>query len=267
MKTHPPAQVLSSSLEAIAKSTADRDASMKTLKAGVDVVASTGGGKQGKVTEYTSFRAHILMRKPNDLHFIGLVPVVGTKMLDMVTNGKNFTVVIPPKNRVVTGSNSVTTPSENPLENLRPSVFSDALTIRGAASDELVSLVSDSHIYQPDRSKKYFIDEPEYDFGIYRSVPGSTELKTQRVIHIGRATMLPYQQDTYDEKGQLVTVTNYDDYKLFGETTFPSRITIRRPLDGLRLVLTVTELAVNQELEDDQFQNPYPSTYQVRKLP
>ncbi|HEY0200513.1 MAG TPA: hypothetical protein VGC24_02350, partial [Burkholderiaceae bacterium] len=158
-------------------------------------------------------------------------------------------------------------PSANPLENLRPSVFTDSLIIRSAAPGELVSLVSDERIYQPDPTRKYVVDEPEYDLGIYRAVPGSNELKSQRVIHIGRSSLLPYQQDVYNEKGQLVTVANYDDYKLFGETTFPSRITIRRPLDQLSLVLTITKLAVNQKLDDDQFQNPYPQTYQIQRLP
>ncbi len=112
------------------------------------------------------------------------------------------------------------------------------------------------------------VDEPEYDIGIYRTVANSTELKTRRVIHVGRATLLPYQQDIYDEKGQLVTVAMYDNYKMFGQTTFPSRITIQRPLDQLSLTLTITQLAVNQELDDDQFAVPkIPSTYQTQRLP
>jgi outer membrane lipoprotein-sorting protein len=285
MKTHPPPQVLSSTLDAIVKSTADRDNSITSLNASVDVVASVGGGKQGKVTEYTPFSAYILLRKPNDLRFIGLLPAIHTRMFDMATDGKTFTVVMPPLSRAVTGTNAAPpTPAPAPapetaagastaidvktiLLNLRPSVFIDALTIHSASHDELVSVVSDDRIYQPEPTKKYVVDEPEYDLGIYRGVPGSTELKTQRVIHIGRSTLLPYQQDIYDEKGQLVTVATYDDYKLYGETTFPSKITIRRPIDGLRLVLTVTKLSVNQQLEDEQFAITYDKNYQVQHLP
>jgi outer membrane lipoprotein-sorting protein len=284
MKAHPPTQVLSSTLDAIVKSTAERDNSIKSLSASVDVVAAVGGGKQGKITEYTPFSAYILLRKPNDLRFIGLVPAIHTTMFDMATDGKTFTVVMPPLSKAVTGTNAIPPPApltaaasasavappidvKNVLLNLRPSVFTDALTIHSATVDELVSLVSDDRIYQPDPTKKYVVDEPEYDLGIYHSVPGSTELKTQRVIHIGRSTLLPYQQDIYDEKGQLVTVTNYDDYKLYGETTFPSKITIRRPLDGLSLVLTITKLSVNQQLEDETFHTTPPEKYQIQKLP
>ena len=268
MQTHPPSQVLSSSLDTLVKSTTQRYDAIHTLNAKVEVTTSTGGGKQGKVIEYASFSAYILLRKPDDLHFIGFLPVVGSKMLDMVTDGRTFTIVIPPKNRAVTGSNSISTPSSNPLENLRPSVFTDSLLIRSAAPDELVSLTSDDRIYQPDPTRKYMLDEPEYDIGIYRTVANSTELKTQRVIHVGRATLLPYQQDIYDATGRLVTVAMYDDYKMFGQTAFPSRITIQRPLDQLSLTLTITQLAVNQDLEDDQFETPrIPSNYQTQRLP
>ncbi len=268
IQTHPPAQVLSSSLESLVRSTTDRYNGIRTLSARVDVSASTGGGKEGQVVEYASFSAYILLRKPGDLHFIGFLPVIGSKMIDMVTDGNTFTMVIPPRNRAITGTNVLATPSSNPLENLRPNIFSDALLIQSALPEELVSLTSDDRVYQPDPTRKYVVDEPEYDVGIYKSVANSTELKTQRVIHIGRATLLPYQQDTYDAKGRLVTVTTYDNYKLFGQTTFPSRITIQRPLDQLRLTLSISQLAVNQALENDQFATPkIPATYQVQHLP
>ena len=132
MKTHPPQQVLTSSLDQVIKSTADRYNSIKTLKASVEMQASTGGGKQGKVVDYTSFNGYILIRQPNDFHFLGLLPAIHTRMIDMVTNGETFTLVIPPKSRAITGSNTVTTPSKNPLENLRPDMFTDSLLIQSA---------------------------------------------------------------------------------------------------------------------------------------
>jgi len=268
MKTHAPEQVLTSSLDQIVKSTTDRYDSIKTLKASVVMQASTGGGKEGKVVDYTSFNGYILIRQPNDFHFLGLLPAVHTRMVDMVSNGQTFTLAIPPKSRAIIGSNAVTTPSSNPLENLRPAMFVDSLLIRSAKPDELVSLVSDERIYQPDSSKKSLLDEPVYELGIFQHVTDSQELKAQRVIHIGRSTLKPFQQDMYDERGQLVTVANYEEYKLFGDTTFPSKITIRRPLDQITLHITITELSVNQPLEDDQFVAPrIPASYQVQHLP
>lgn len=267
MKTQPPPQVLSSTLAQLVEATTHRYDSIQTLVATVYIVASTGGGQQGKVVTYTSFPGHILLRKPEDLRVLLLVPVAHVTALDMATDGKTFTLVIPSKNRAITGSNEVTTPSKNPLENLRPQVFTDSMLIRSAGPGEEVSMVSDSHVYQPDPSKKLLIDEPEYDLGIYRHGDTPGELKTLRVIHVGRATLLPFQQDIYDNTGRLVTVAKYEKYQMFGTTQFPSIITIQRPLDQLELKVTISKLTVNETLENDQFQVTIPPNAQVQHLP
>ena len=267
MQTHPPSQVLTASLEELVKGTADRFEHIQTLNASIDIAVSTGGGKEGKVTDYSAFPGYLLLRKPGDLRVLLFTPVGHIQAIDMVTDGKIFTVHIPPRNRAITGSNDLATPSTNPLENLRPAVFFDSLLIRGAASDQLVSRTSDERIYQPDITRKYVVDEPEYDLGIFRQVSGSPELKAQRVVHVGRSTLMPYQQDIYDDQGRLATVAMYEEYQKFGDELFPSVITIQRPLDQLRLKLTIKKLTANQKLEDEQFQLSLPANTQIQHLP
>lgn len=267
MKTHPPAQILDASLDQLVRSTTQRFEHVTSLKASISISVSKGGGKEGTVTDYAAFPGYLLLRKPGDLRVLLFTPIGHVQAVDMVTDGKTFTMHIPPRNKAITGSNAVSTPSSNSLENLRPAVFFDSFLIRSAKADELVSVTSDDRIYQPDPTKKYVEDEPEYDLGIFRQVSGSQELKVQRVVHIGRATLLPYQQDTYDEKGQLVTVANYENYQKFGDELFPSVITINRPIDQLRLKLVISKLSVNQEMENDQFELKIPKDTQVQKLP
>ncbi len=267
MQTHPPATVLSASIQDLVHTTTERFNQINSLTASVNIAVSTGGGAQGKVVDYAAFPGYLLLRKPGDLRVLLFTPVGHIQAVDMVTDGTTFTLHIPLKKRAVTGSNTMSQPSANPLENLRPAVFFDSLMIRSAASDEFISVTSDDRIYQPDPAKKYVVDEPEYDLGIFRQVPGSPELKTQRVVHIGRETLLPYQQDSYDEKGRLVTVANYDAYQKFGDQLFPSIITIRRPLDQLELKLTITKLTVNTALDNDQFELKLPAGTTVQKLP
>ena len=266
MRTYPPSIVMSQPLEQLEKDVAARYNAVQTMNASIEITASTGGGTSGQVVQYSTFSGYLLLRKPGDLRVILFLPIAHLRALDMVTDGKTFTMLIPPKNRAITGSNDLTKPSKNPLENLRPGVFYDSLMVRSAGEGELISRVSDNRIYQPDPRKKYFVDEPEYDLGFYRLVPGSPELKTERVVHIGRSTLMPYQQDIYDQKGQLVTVATYENYQKFGETLFPAKITIQRPTDQLKLVLVITKLAVNQKLEDDQFQLKIPENTQVQTM-
>lgn len=266
-KSHPPAAVYTTSLDQILKETQDRYDAIKTMNASVEIVASTGGDKQGKVVEYTALSGYVLMRKPSDLRVILFLPIAHLRAMDMVTDGTTFKLSIPPKNRFITGTNAAEPKSKNPLENLRPNVFSDSLMILPQQKGELVALTSDERIYRPASNPKDLIAEPTYELSFHRAVPGRTELKTQRVVHIGRGTMLPFQQDIYDKSGQLDTQAIYEKYEKFGDVEFPSKITIRRPKDQLSLVLTINKLAVNQTLEDDQFELNPPENVKVEQLP
>ena len=267
MQTHAPTTVLDATLTDLLKQTDQRFNHIQSMNASIDVAVSTGGGKEGKVVDYSAFPGYLLLRKPGDLRVLLFTPVGHVQAVDMVTDGKTFTMHIPPRNRAITGTNAVSTPSSNSLENLRPAVFYDSLLIRGADAADEAFQTSDDRIYQPDPTRKYVVDEPEYDLGIVRQVTGSRELKAQRIIHIGRATLLPYQQDIYDDKGVLVTIASYDAYQKFGDELFPSVITIQRPIDQLRMKLTIKKLSTNQTLEDDQFQLKLPANTQVQKLP
>ena len=267
MQTHAPSTVLDATLTELLKQTDERFHQIESMQASIDIAVSKGGGKEGKVVDYSAFPGYLLLRQPGDLRVLLFTPIGHVLAIDMVTDGKTFTMHIPPQHRAITGTNAVSTPSENSLENLRPAVFYDSLLIRGADADDLVSQTSDERVYQPDPTQKAVFDVPEYDLGIYHQVSGSQELKSRRVVHISRATLMPYQQDIYDEKGQKVTIANYDAYQRFGDQLFPSVITIQRPIDQLRLKLTIKKLSTNQKLEDDQFQLKLPANTQVQKLP
>src|SRR6202795_160796 len=80
-----------------------------SLKATVDIDSSVGGVKKGHYTDYKEIRGYILARKPDALHMVGLMPIVRTTAFDMVSEGKEFKLWIPPKNRFVVGKNEVQT--------------------------------------------------------------------------------------------------------------------------------------------------------------
>src|SRR5580693_5223888 len=93
---------------------------IQSLKATVDIDTSVGGAKKGHQTDYKEIRGYVLARKPAMLHMIGLLPIVRTTAFDMVSNGQEFKVWIPPKNRFVVGRNAVQTHADDPMENIRP---------------------------------------------------------------------------------------------------------------------------------------------------
>ena len=264
-KTLAPEMYRSAGVDTLQKEVSDRDAAIQTLNASVLITATTGGGRTGKVTEYTSFRGYIFVRKPHDLRVILQLPVIGSRAMDMVSNGENFTLLIPPRNKAITGTNAVTKPSKNGLENLRPAVFFDSLLVPGVAPDEYVALNESTRLVPVVGKKNEDMEEPDYDLAIMKQKDGKV-LQTLRVVHINRVNMLPYQQDIYNDDGQIVTQALYDKYQMSGGQEFPTLITIKRPLDEYTLKVQITKLTLNEKLEDDQFELKIPAGAVVQKM-
>src|SRR3979411_2873383 len=115
---------------------------VKSLQATVDIDVSSGGVKKGKVTDYKEIRGYVLARRPAMLRMIGLMPIVRNKAFDMVSDGREFKLWIPPKNRFVVGKNEVQSPNTaQPLENIRPQNIYDALLIRPIDPQEEIAVL------------------------------------------------------------------------------------------------------------------------------
>lgn len=236
-----------------------------SLSATVYIRASVGGANKGKETDYTSIRGFILLRKPDMLRVLGMVPVLETRAFDMASNGNQFTLLMPTKNKAITGNETVTNPSKNPLENLRPAVFLDSLLVQSVKPNELVYVTNETRVVRDPHTKR-LMEEPDYDLGILRRKDSSNELIPVRVIHISRTDLLPYEQDIYDDKGTLVTKATYSKYQIFGQTDFPTEINIQRLQDEYEIDLTIQKLRLNLPLADDQFQLKIPAGTAVKHL-
>jgi hypothetical protein len=226
----------------------------ESLTATVEIQASVLKAKQGVAKDYTPIRGIILMRKPEMLRVYGRVPVIGTRAFDMVSDGKNFTLWIPSINKAFEGSNSAKKKLANPLENLRPGFFLDALMVRGLEPDDWYGVVADTETME-DASRKHLFTVPEYVLSISRNKPGSHELMPVRVVTFNRDDLLPYQQDLYDSDGNLETQVFYSAYQNFGINKYPTSVIIKRPQEGVQVVLTVDKIVENQKppLTDGEF--------------
>src|SRR5574337_1616880 len=96
-------------------------ARVESLQATVDIDASVFSQEKGKITDYKEIRGYVLARKPAMLRMIGLLPVVRNKAFDMVSDGREFKLWIPTKNKFVVGDNNVINyQPQQKIENLRP---------------------------------------------------------------------------------------------------------------------------------------------------
>ncbi|HWZ50401.1 MAG TPA: hypothetical protein VNW54_02945 [Granulicella sp.] len=227
---------------------------LQTLNTSITLTASVGGGHAGKVTTYTSVKGYILLRKPRDIRVILQAPLLGSVLANMVSDGKNFKLVIPvaPYNKAIVGTEEIKTPSKHALENLRPSVFFDAFLIHGVGPDDDVALTQSDRLLTTDVRKHQVIEEPDYDLAVLHKQAGNI-LETARVVRYSRSTLLPFQQDIYDDKGRIVTTVLYSNYQRFGDLDFPMSIDIRRPYDEYELKIDVTKLTANKTLDNDSF--------------
>jgi outer membrane lipoprotein-sorting protein len=267
-KTQAPETYRTASVEQLEKEVSDRDDAIQTLNAQVLITASTGGAKEGKITEYTSLRGYIFVRRPADLRVILQLPLLGSRAMDMVSDGKTFTLVHANKTLGdvwMQGSNTVSKPSANGMENLRPAVFLDSLLVPAVQPKEYVTLTESTRVLQEETRHHDAIEEPDYDLSVLKVKNGNIMLR-ERTIHISRVSMLPFQQDVYDDEGRIVTQTTYANYQPSGQQQFPMVITIKRPLDEYSLKVEVTKVSLNQKLDDDQFELKIPAGVVVKKM-
>lgn len=261
----PPAVVQTVDPQILVADLNQRWKALKTLVATVEIQASVLKSKEGIARDYTTFRGHILIRKPESLRVLGLVPVLGTKMFDMASDGKSFTLYIPSRNKAIVGADELKKKSKSMIENMRPSFFFDAMVVRGLEPDDWYGVVSDSETVE-DAARKHLYTVPEYVLSISHRKPGSQQLIPVRVITFHRDDLLPYQQDLYDDHGNLETQVFYSAYTDFGTVQFPSKIIIRRPQEDYQIVLTVDKVTENLLLSDNQFQIEIPEGTQIQNL-
>jgi outer membrane lipoprotein-sorting protein len=237
---------------------------IKSLQATVDIDTSAGGAKKGQVTDYKEIRGYVLARKPAMLHMIGLLPIVRTTAFDMVSNGEEFKLWIPPKNRFVVGRNSTETHNaDQPMESIRPQDIYDALLVRPIDPEHEIAVLENGYEILHDAKGNRVLQE-DYELTVIRK-KGENEGELSRKIVFSRTDLQPHRQYLY-ENGKLVTDARYAEYKDYDGISFPSRIEIARPQEEYDIKMNMLKLEMNKPLRDDQFSLEQPPGAEVVHL-
>ena len=238
--------------------------SIHSLKATVDIDSSAGGMKKGQVTDYKEIRGYVLAKKPDSLHMIGLMPFVRTTAFDMVSEGQNFKLWIPPKNKFVIGKNEVTTPNiSQPMENIRPQNIYEALLIRRIDPKDEIAVLENGYETLHD-GKGHRVLQEDYELTVIKKADSGWAL--ERKIIFSRTDLKPHEQFIYSEDGKVATDAKYAEYKDFSGTIFPSRIQIYRPQEEYDITLNMLKVEINTPLKDEQFVLTQPAGAQVVHL-
>jgi outer membrane lipoprotein-sorting protein len=237
---------------------------VQTMNATVDISPSVGGARKGKVIEYKDIRGYVLVRKPDMLRMIGLLPIVRNRAFDMVSDGALFRLWIPPRNRFIVGRNDVIKPSEQPLENLRPQQIMDALLLREIDPEKEITFLEQGIELALDPRTQKEVDQPNYILNVVRREESGWVLS--RKIFFSRIDLEPRRQIVYDDSGAIATDTRYADFQEYEGLRFPSLIEIWRPQEEYRIVLAIQRLRLNEPMTDEQFVLEQPAGAQVVRL-
>ena len=247
-----PQTLLSADKNALVDVIARQYNAVRDFSATVDMTPALGSAEKNKITEYKDVRAYILFRKPADIRIVGLYPVVRSKAFDMTSNGADFKLYIPSKNRFIVGRNEIEKPSPNNLENLRPQHFLDALLIRPiAAKDKLLM--------------ENFTDEDNAFYILHEVGENSGgQLLLLRTIWFNRTNLGISRQLIFDNDGNILTDARYGQWQNYDNVLFPKHIEINRPRDEYGVVIDVVKMDINKSLTDDKFVLAQPEGSQMQ---
>lgn len=237
---------------------------IQSLKATVDIDASAGGIKKGEITDYKEIRGYVLALKPDELHMVGLMPIVRTTAFDMVSNGTEFKLWIPPKNRFVIGQENVLTPnSDKPMENIRPQNIYAALLIQCIDPETELAVLDDNGYEVFHDPKGHRILQPDYELLVIEL--GKTPRLSRKIV-FGRNDLKPHRQYIYGPDGKLVSDSRYATYKDYDGISYPSLIEVNLPQPEYDFTFHMLKVEINQPLSQDQFTLDQPPGAEVIHL-
>jgi outer membrane lipoprotein-sorting protein len=229
--------------------------SIRTLTATVDLEPTAGSVYSGVIKEYRDVKGFILLEKPALIRMVGQAPVVRTNIFDMVSDGEEFRLYIPPKQKFIVGKTMFRRPAKNALENLRPQHILDALLLPAIdpARDKYVREEAE------DAGRRYYVVTV-----LESGADGALSLK--RKIWFDRSTLEIARLQIYGPQGAYIEDVHYSAYQNFQEVQYPTRIEVRRPIEDYRLAITILKATFNQPISPEKFELKKPESAQLVEL-
>jgi outer membrane lipoprotein-sorting protein len=231
--------------------------SVKSLSATVELKTTAGSKYSGLIQEYHEVKAFLLAARPASVRMVGQAPVVGKTIFDMASDGKEFHVWLPTKNKFLVGEVALERNSDKPLENLRPQHLLDALLWPEIRRAETVLL-------------EEFNDE-DSRFYVLTVLRGGYSTEIFRKIWFDRTDLNVVRLQSYGPKGLLLSDVRFSDWQpltdssagtptaAVGPRAFPRALRIDRPHDDYRLDLQVSKIDLNLNLSADRFELMQPA--------
>lgn len=222
--------------------------SVTSMNATVTMVLTAGSAYTGTIEQYHEVSGFILAQKPAEVRVIGQVPVVGTDIFDMVSNGDTFHVFIPSKNKFIVGPAQLERASSKPIENLRPQHLIGALFWNEISPDDPVLFEQSAR-----GSSAYYVLTVIHRAGPAAATQAEANWEIARKIWFDRANLNVTRIQAYDAGGQLASDVGYSDWSNFGAQRYPRQISVNRPASDYNLAIHIVRLTLNEAITPDRF--------------
>jgi len=231
--------------------------SLQSLNATAEVKPTAGSAYSGVISEYHEVKAFLLAARPYDVRMIGQVPIVGKTVFDMASDGQNFEVSIPPKNKFLVGPVTLERPSVKPIENLRPQHLVDALLWPEVRKEEVV-LPEEFN----DEFARYYV---------LTVLRGGYQSEILRRVWFDRADLHVVRLQSYGPKGALLSDVRYRNWQppdapSSSLAEYPRSVRIDRPRDEYRLEMFFSKVSLNEPIAADRFHLDPPAGAEVVHL-
>jgi hypothetical protein len=244
--------VLDATSEELLEKYNDIARNVKSLNATAELKPTAGSKYSGVIEEYHEVKAFLLAERPAEIRVIGQAPVIGKTVFDMTSDGQEFRVWIPSKNKFLVGETGAERSSAKPLENLRPQHLLDAVLWPVVQKEEPVLFEEFN-----DETGRYYV---------LTVLRGGYRTEILRKIWFDRSDLNVSRLETYGPHGILLSDIHFSDWEPVEGASqaqgsvamFPRAIRIERPHDDYQLSMDFTKLALNQEIPADRFQLQQP---------
>jgi outer membrane lipoprotein-sorting protein len=175
----------------------------------------------------------------------------------MASDGQEFRVWIPSKNKFLVGKDNAESSSAKPIENLRPQHLLNALLWPEVQKEEPVLFEEFDN-----ESGRYYV---------LTVLRGGYQLEILRKIWFDRSDLNVSRLETYGPGGLLLSDVHFSNWEPLTPaegaaekiTAFPRSIVIIRPHDDYQLSLAFTKLTLNGSLPADSFVLQQPANAEV----
>jgi outer membrane lipoprotein-sorting protein len=240
----------------------DRQADAVTsINAGLTMQLTAGAAYTGVIEQYDKVNGFILAQKPSSIRVIGQVPVVGTNIFDMVSDGETFHIFIPSKNQFLVGSTRLEHPSAKPQENIRPQHLIDAIFWQAIPNDTPV--LFEEATAADEVAPHYYIltivQRPGGDVTRNaaaesgNSTAAAPDWEITRKIWFDRSNLNVSQIQTYDPDGKMNSDIHYGAWNTTDPVPYPRQISVHRITEDYQLQIEITKVTMNEPVEASRF--------------